>query len=287
MDSLFGLAGRTVLVTGGGSGIGRATALLAARAGADIGVADMNAKAAEAVAVEVRSLGRKALALDFNVTDGAATSAAFERCEAVLGPLYGLITAAGTTRSDRAETMSEEAWNLVIDVNLTGTFLSCQAAARRMIAHGAGSIVTIGSTSSLGGQAARTNYCASKFAVLGLTQTLALEWGRYGVRVNCIAPGPVDTPLLRGGVPIDQIEEVLIDRTALGRMSTADEQAQAALFLLSGAASHITGVVLPVDGGASTGFMNRWNGADMASNALLARGAYGPKAGKEKAHGQA
>ena len=275
----LGLDGKTILITGGASGIGRATALMAAQNGAMIAVADMNRDATEAAAAEIRGLGGKAVALAFNVTDEAATVAAVAQCEKELGPLYGLVTAAGVTKSDAADLMSEEAWNFVIDVNVTGTFLSCQMAARRMIAHGRGAIVTIGSTSGLGGQSGRVNYCASKFAVHGLTQTLALEWGRKGVRVNCVDPGPVDTPLLRSGVPLDQMENVLIDRTPLATLCTADQQASAILFLLSDAASHITGALLPVDGGASTGFMNRWNGADIASKALLDQGVYGPKQG--------
>ncbi len=270
----FGLGGRVVLVTGAGSGIGRATALMAARSGAALGIGDLNAAAATAVAEEIIAAGGRAAALQFDVADEAGTEAAFEECERVLGPLHGLVACAGTSRSGAAETITDEDWAFVIETNLTGAFLTCRTGGRRMIAHGRGAIVTIASTDALGGHSGRAHYSASKHGVIGLTKGLALEWGRFGVRVNCVAPGAVETPLLHAGVPDSYIDDVLIDRTPLGRLSAAEDQANACLFLLSNAAAHITGTVMPVDGGMTTGYFNRWNGADLASVALLDRGVY-------------
>jgi NAD(P)-dependent dehydrogenase (short-subunit alcohol dehydrogenase family) len=265
----FGLSGRVVMVTGGGSGIGRATALLAAAEGARVAILDSNADAAEAVAAEVSGI---AVVLD--VRDGSAVRAAVARTERELGPVDGLVAAAGISRAEPAETMPEEVWQDVIGTNLTGAFLCAQAVGGGMIERRRGAIVTVASSDAFGGHAGRAHYCASKFGLIGLTRTLAIEWGRHGVRVNAVAPGAVDTPLLHRGVPADQIEQVLRDRTPLARLASAEDQARASLFLLSDAAAYVTGAMLPVDGGLTSGFFTRWNGADYASTALLQRGIY-------------
>lgn len=270
----LGLSDKPVLVTGGGSGIGRATALLAARHGAAVGVCDRDATAAEAVAAEIVQAGGTSIALVFDVIDEPAMEAALDKLSATFGPIRGLVACAGISRPAAAADMTDEIWNLVIGVNLTGVFQSCQSAGRRMIAEGGGSIVTIGSTAALGGHAGRAHYCASKHGVVGVTKVLALEWGHLGIRVNCVAPGAIDTPLLRNGVPADHVDAVLRDRTPMQRLGRADDVASAVLFLLSDAADHVNGAVLPVDGGASSGYMARWNGRDLASNTLLAAGVY-------------
>ena len=184
------------------------------------------------------------------------------------------MAAAGISRPSRAESLPEDVWSKVIAVNLTGVFLCCQAVGRGMIERKAGSIVTIASGDALGGHAGRVHYCASKYGVVGLSQTLAIEWGRHGVRVNAVAPGGVDTPLLRAGVPEDVVEGVMIDRTPMRRLATAEDQARASLFLLSDASSFINGAVVPVDGGFTAGYLTRWSGADYASTALLKADAY-------------
>jgi len=190
----FGLKGRVVMITGGGSGIGRATALAAAADGAHVAVCDVNGEAAAAVASEARSAGVKAVDAPFDVTDGAATREAIARIETSLGLIDGLVAAAGISRPGRAESLTEEVWSKVIAVNLTGVFLTCQAVGRGMIERKTGAIVAIASGDALGGHAGRAHYCASKYGVVGLSQTLAIEWGRHGVRVNAVAPGGVDTP---------------------------------------------------------------------------------------------
>lgn len=270
----FGLAGKVVMITGAGSGIGRQTALLAAEGKARVVVCDANGDGAQTVCGEIRSAGGDAMAAVFDVTDRDLTEASVEDVESGFGPIEGLVAAAGISRPDRAEDLSLDMWNTVIAVNLTGVFLSCQAVGRRMIDRGRGAIVAIASGDALGGHPGRAHYCASKYGVVGLVQTLAIEWGRHGVRVNATAPGAVDTPLLRGGVPTDFIEDVMVDRTPMGRLASAQDQARGCLFLLSEAAGFVNGVVLPVDGGATAGYLTRWKGSDYASNALVARGVY-------------
>ena len=170
--------------------------------------------------------------------------------------------------------MDEATWDLVVDTNLKGMFLSCQAVGKRLLAGRGGAIVNIGSVNSLGGFAGRANYCSAKFGVDGLTTVLAIEWGRRGIRVNAVAPNGVDTPLVRKGIPPGFLANVLETRTPLGRMGRPEEIAAVVMFLLSDAASYVTGAMVPVDGGLTAGFYTNAQGADMASASLLAAGIY-------------
>jgi NAD(P)-dependent dehydrogenase (short-subunit alcohol dehydrogenase family) len=274
MNVRFDFSGKTVLVTGAASGIGRATVEALVTAGAAVGIADIQGDEVDAFAETIRGQGGVAIGLTLDVRDAAATERAVEALEDKLGPLFGLVTAAGLSRPAPAESMSEASWDLVMDTNLKGMFLSCQSAGRRMLAHGAGAIVNIGSVNSLGGFAGRSNYCSSKFGVAGLTDVLAIEWGRRGVRVNAVAPNGVDTPLVRQGIPPSFVTEVLDDRTPMGRMAFPEEIASTVLFLLSDAASYVTGSMLRVDGGLCSGFYTHRQGADLASAALLRDGIY-------------
>lgn len=274
MTFSLGLVDRIVLVTGGASGIGRECVLALARDGALVAIADTNRDGAEAVADEVRALGHRAYGCSFDVRDAAATEATVATVEDELGPIDGLITAAGISRPFLATDMPAEIWEAVIGVNLTGTFYSCQAVGRRMVSRGRGAIVTIGSTSSLGGQAARANYCASKAGVVGLTRDLAIEWGSYGVRINAVGPSATDTPMIRNGLPATFVERVMEDRTPLGRLCRPEEIANVCLFLLSDLASYMTGALVMADGGVTAGFFTHRNGRDLSSSALLAKGVY-------------
>jgi NAD(P)-dependent dehydrogenase (short-subunit alcohol dehydrogenase family) len=273
-----GLQGRVVVVTGGGSGIGRAIATAAARGGARVAVVDAVGERAEAVARELRELGAEALAHTLDVRDSAACDDLAARVESTLGPIDGAVASAGVSSPAPAETMSDETWGLCIDVNLTGMFRTLRPIGRRMVARGRGAIVAIASVDGLGGHAGRAHYTASKHGVVGLTRALAIEWGRHGVRVNAIAPGVVDTPLVQANLPPDHLRHAMIDRVPLGRLSRADEQAGPALFLLSDAATFVNGSILTVDGGTSAGWFTRWNGADLGSKALLDQGVYGAPA---------
>lgn len=266
---------RVVLVTGGGSGIGRAIATLAVQQGARVAIADALADRADATAAALCREGGQAIAVTFDVRDSVACDAAVARIEAELGPIDGMAASAGVSPPSPAASMSDEIWSRCIDINLTGLFRSVRPVGQRMLARGRGAIVTIASVDGLGGHAARAHYTASKHGVIGLTRSLAIEWGRHGVRVNAIAPGVVDTPLLKANIPADHLRYAMVDRVPMGRLSRADEQAGPALFLLSDAASYVNGSVLTVDGGTSAGYFTRWNGADLGSQALFDSGAYG------------
>jgi NAD(P)-dependent dehydrogenase (short-subunit alcohol dehydrogenase family) len=271
----YGLKNRVIYITGGGSGIGRAIALLAARGGARVAVADSLADRAGQVAAELRDLGVQAMGETLDVRDAHACDAVVARIEDKLGPLDGMVACAGISPPSAATAMSDEVWSRCLDVNLTGMFRSVRPVGQGMVKRKRGAIVTIASVDGLGGHAGRAHYSASKHGVIGLTRALAIEWGRHGVRINAIAPGVVDTPLVRANIPPDHLQHAMIDRVPMGRLSSADEQAGPTLFLLSDAASFVTGSVMTVDGGTSAGFFTRWNGADLGSRALLEAGAYG------------
>ncbi|NPC59082.1 SDR family NAD(P)-dependent oxidoreductase [Caenimonas soli] len=271
----YGIKDRVIYITGGGSGIGRAIALLAARGGARVAVADAVAERAAEVAAELRDLGVQAMGETLDVRDAQACDAVVARIEDKLGPLDGMVACAGISPPSAATAMSDEVWSRCLDVNLTGMFRSVRPVGQGMVKRKRGAIVTIASVDGLGGHAGRAHYSASKHGVIGLTRALAIEWGRHGVRINAVAPGVVDTPLVRANIPPDHLQYAMIDRVPMGRLSSAAEQAGPTLFLLSDAASFVTGSVMTVDGGTSAGFFTRWNGADLGSRALLEAGAYG------------
>lgn len=264
MAQAFGLAGRAYLITGAGQGIGRALALALAEEGASLALADLNGDAAAALAEECVGRGIRAAGFALDVRDASATEAVVAAAENGIGPLAGVVPCAGVARAAPAATMSEDLWDLVLDTNLKGTFLTCQAAGRRMSERGNGAIVTIASITGFGGQSGRANYAASKWGVIGLTKTLAVEWGRYGLRVNAVAPNAVDTPMIRAGVPADFVSGVMEDRTPMGRIAQPSEVADAILYLLSDRASYVNGSILPVDGGLTAGFLTHRSGAEMA-----------------------
>ena len=266
------LQGKPILVTGGGSGIGRATALMAARSGAPVAILDVQAASAEATVQSIEAAGGKAIALACDVRDRAALERTVDAAEAALGPLYGLVPAAGISRPGRAE-YATDGWSDVVDINLTGLFHTVQAAGRKMLDRG-GAIVAISSTDGLGGHSGRASYSATKFGVIGLVRSLAIEWAQRGVRVNAVAPGVVDTPMIQRGIPPEHLADVFLDRIPMGRLSTADDQANVILFLLSDASAYVTGAVIPVDGGLSAGFFTHRNGRDFGSQLMLDRGEY-------------
>jgi len=250
-----------VAITGAAQGIGLAVARALAADGHRVVMLDIQA---EKVAAAVAAIKGHAHAYELDVTDHDATNAVAARIEAEHGPVTGLVTCAGTTRSAPASIMALRDWSLVLDLNLTGTFLSCQAFSRGMLRRRAGGIVTIASVSGTGGQPGRANYVASKWGVIGLTKSLAIEWGYQGVRVNAIAPGPINTELYTK-VPAEFREGVINDRTPLARAAEPEEVAAVVRFLLSDGASYINGAVLPVDGGFTAGFATRKSGADTAT----------------------
>jgi len=249
-SSLFSLEDRVAVVTGAASGIGRRIALGLAEAGAHVGLLDLSGSDLEGTAKEVEALGRRALALPADVTSADDLTGAVTRVETELGPLRLAVNCAGIANAAPAEDMDLAQWQRVIDINLTGVFLSCQAEARAMLPHRDGSIVNIASMSGVivNRGLLQAHYNASKAAVIHLSKSLAMEWCRRGIRVNSISPGYTATPMNTRPEVADQVRQFEAD-TPLGRMATVDELVGPAVFLLSDAASFCTGVDLLVDGG--------------------------------------
>ena len=244
------LEGRVALVTGAGGGIGAATALRLAQEGAVVAVLDRDAEGVQATVEAVREAGGVALGLAGDVSDRARVEQVVRDVVAQRGRLDVLINNAGINRDAMAARMTDEQWDAVLDVNLKGTFLCCQAAFATMREQNAGCIVNTASISAAGniGQA---NYAASKAGVIGLTRTLALEWARYGIRVNCVAPGGTDTRMT-AGIP-EQIREQVLSRIPLKRFARPEEIAAVHAFLVSDDASYITGQAIFADGGVTVG----------------------------------
>ena len=244
------LRDRIALVTGAASGIGAATARRFAREGATVAINDAKPEGLDAVAGEIRAAGAKALVLPGDVTQKADCERIVQDVTRTFGRLDILINNAGINRDAMAAKMTEEQWDTVLSVNLKGTFLCAQAALPGMRERAWGRVVNTSSIGSLGniGQA---NYAASKAGVIGLTKTLALEYAKYGVTVNAIAPGPVMTAML-AGVP-EAIRERIIAQVPVGRIASPDEIAGVHVFLASDDAAFITGQVIFADGGMSVG----------------------------------
>jgi len=240
--------GKVALVTGGGSGIGRATCELFAQWGGAVAVADINEAAARAVAEALTKTGARALACACDVSRAEQVEAAFDAARRALGPVGVAVNCAGILRSHSLEDTSEAEWNEVLQVNLTGAFLVTRAAMRAMRAQGGGAIVHIASRMAIRVKEECGAYAASKAGILSLTRMAALEGAPHGIRVNCVCPGFVDSPMTRTGYNDDAFtgwNKVC----PLGRPGRPDDIAKAMLFLASDDASFITGVTLPVDGG--------------------------------------
>jgi NAD(P)-dependent dehydrogenase (short-subunit alcohol dehydrogenase family) len=240
------LTGRKILITGGASGIGRATATRCAQEGAMVSVLDRSADAAEAVAA---AIGGKAFAAD--VADPASVSSAVELAAAAMGGLNGVVNAAGIFSSEGLGETSPELFNRILTVNITGTFLVVRAAERFLRAAAAATVVNIGSGVGLMPTGpGSTAYVASKGGVIALTRVLAMELAPK-IRVNVVCPGMVDTAMTESFLRDNQgeVRREIASRYALGRAATADELANAIVFLTSDEASFITGIALPVDGG--------------------------------------
>jgi len=244
------LEGKTALVTGAAGGIGSAIAQRFAEEGAGVACTDLDLAGAEAVAERIRAAGGQAIAVEHDVARRDSWEAAVARTLEAFGALDILVNNAGITRDRTLLKMSDEEWQAVIDVHLRGTFLGCQHGLAAMRDRGWGRIVNLSSISALGSYG-QTNYSAAKAGIIGVTRTVALEGARYGVLVNAIAPGGVDTPMLRG------IGEELFEQgreaVPLKRYAEPGEIAAVAAFLASDDASYVTGQVIHADGGASVG----------------------------------
>ena len=244
------LEGQAAIVTGSGRGIGRAIALRFAREGADIGVVEVDSQAAASTADEVRGLGRRAVVAVADVSDAAAVRRAMGEIAAQLGRLDVLVNNAGIERRAAFLDVTPEDWQRQLNVNLSGTFYCTQAAAREMAKRSYGRVVNLASVAGLIGPIDLAAYGAAKAGIIGLTRAAALDLADFGITVNAIAPGPIQTELMLGVWSAEALRE-RPQHGAIARFGTVEEIAHTALFLAAPDSGFLTGVTLPVDGGAA------------------------------------
>jgi len=244
-------AGRVALVTGGGSGIGRACAVRYAAGGGDVAVLGRRAEPLEETARLAEEHGARVHVVTCDVRDAAAVDAAVAEVVARLGRLDSLVNNAAGNFVCAAEELSPKGWKAVIDIVLNGTFHCTRAAAQHMLAAGRGSVLNVIASYAWHGHPGTVHSAAAKAGVLAMTRTLAVEWGARGVRVNCIAPGPTETEGAGAALwPTPEDRERVLASVPAGRFTTPDEIAESAAFLLDDrAAGYISGEVLTVDGG--------------------------------------
>jgi len=247
-SGLFDLTGRTAVVVGGTSGIGRALALGLADAGADVVVTGRRRDVVDRVAGEIEARGRRTLRHSADVGDLASLRALRDACLAAFQHVDIVVAAAGTTKRVPTLEMTEGDWGEILDTNLTGMFRTYQVFAPPMIARGSGRLIGIASLASYVGLLEVAAYTASKAGVAGLTRALAVEWARHGVTVNAIAPGVFETDLNRELLKGPRGQEFLT-RTPMKRFGRVEELVGAAVYLASDAATFVTGQLLAVDGG--------------------------------------
>jgi NAD(P)-dependent dehydrogenase (short-subunit alcohol dehydrogenase family) len=253
----FSLEGKTAIVTGGGTGIGKSIALEFARAGADVALCSRKLEHLEPVSKAIHDLGRRTFVSAVDVRQEDQVKGMVERVLAEWGHLDVMVNNAGASFRARPEEISVNGWNTVVQINLTGVFLGCKWAGRQMMTQSTGGvIVNISSIAGVYGSTMMSHYGAAKAAVITLTRELGTAWARHGVRVNAIAPGPVETEgylevLKQAGPDGKKTYDRIASRVGMGRWGKVEEIAWPCIFLASDASSWITGETIVVDGGPS------------------------------------
>lgn len=248
-SDLLSLAGKTAVITGGTSGIGRALSLGLADAGAHVVASARRKEQVESTAKEIEARGRKTLRIASDVCDRASLEALCAATLETFGKVDILINCAGIIRRTPTLSLAEEEWNNILNTNLTGTLRACQVFGKHMIERGYGRIINIASLNTFVALTEVAAYAASKAAVASLTRSLAVEWSKKGVTVNAIAPGVFVTELNEKLLNSTPRGQELLMRTPMGRFGKTEELIGAAVFLASDGASFVTGQTLPVDGG--------------------------------------
>lgn len=246
-------AGRVVLITGAGRGIGASTAILLAGRGAAVTLADLDIEPAEEIAAEIRRAGGRAQALSCDVTDREQVESAVGRTVAEFGRLDALVACAGILRDNLIHRMTDQDWDGVIQTHLRGSFLAAQAAQRHMVAQRYGKIVLLSSTSALGNRG-QSNYATAKAGLQGLARTLAMELGPFNINVNAVAPGFIETRMTRAkaertGVDFEKMKQEVAATIPLRRVGQPEDVASVIAFLCSDEASFVSGQTIYVAGG--------------------------------------
>jgi len=250
---LFDLSGRVAIVTGTSRGLGQYMARALARAGADLVLTSRTRESLRAFEAEIKTLGRRAVSLDLDVRNLESIERMVLEAEKAFGRLDILLNNAGCNVRKPALDVTWDDWNLILDTNLRGSFFVAQAVARRMIARGYGRIINIGSVTSVAGYAGLGPYGASRGGIRQLTMSLADDWGKHGVTVNCLAPGWFRTEQNKVLYENKEWVEYLCDRIPVKRPGRPEDLDAAVVFLASEGSRYVTGQTLLVDGGISTG----------------------------------
>jgi NAD(P)-dependent dehydrogenase (short-subunit alcohol dehydrogenase family) len=248
-SDIFDLTGQVAVVTGSTRGIGRSIAQCLAGAGASVVIVGRKAAECERTAAEMSAAGLAAISLPTDVTRLAEVEELMCKIEEKFGRIDILVNNAGSALTHKAEDITEEQWNQVLDIDLKSVFFCSQRAGRRMIRQQAGRIINTASIMGMVGQKLTLSYCAAKAGVIGLTRALAIEWAEHNIRVNAICPGYVLTSINEEAMKNEKIYNATLRKIPLGRLGQVSDMAGAVLFLASDASAYMTGQTLTVDGG--------------------------------------